>query len=335
MAIKKANELDFSNKKIAMLLTARPGVGKTTLAESASRPLVVDLENGIDRVEACYRGDTSVANPDIPDDEKYAEFVKDLTSSDLSGYDTIVIDSLGKLVELMTPVVIKENPINAQRDGKTLSLKGYGAISVKIAEFIKTVKSLNKDILFIAHVTETQDGDIVKTRVNIPGSTKDRIWDDIDVGGYMEFQGNKRVIHFTPTEKYDAKGTHGITGTYEVPTLKSTKQGGSPKDNHFLTDLFTAIRKDLVDSAESYNSGKSVYDEAMKLAPEAKNAKTVDELNSVCDKIKAVKHGLTSREELGAIVKDKALELGATIFPEPSTYPNVNFLLSGEVKIYI
>ena len=320
MAIKKANELDFTSKKIAMLLTARPGVGKTTLAESAPRPLLIDLENGIDRVEACYRGDTSVANPNIPDDEKYAEFFKDLTTSDLSAYDTIVIDSLGRLVDLMTPVVIKENPVNAQRDGKTLSLKGYGAISAKVSEFIRIVKSLNKNILFIAHVTEVQDKEVIKTRVNIPGSTKDKIWDDIDIGGYMEFQGNKRVIHFSPTESYDAKGTHGITGTYEVPTLKSTMEGGSSKDNHMLSDLFAIIQKDLIESTASYNSGKAVYDEAMKLAPEAQNAKTVDELNAVCDKIKAVKHGLTSREELGAIIKNKASELGATYDKEAKHY---------------
>ena len=56
MPIKKANELDFSNKKISMLLLARPGVGKTTLAFSAPKPLLIDLEDGVDRVEACYRG---------------------------------------------------------------------------------------------------------------------------------------------------------------------------------------------------------------------------------------------------------------------------------------
>ena len=50
MAIKKSSELDFSNKKISFLICARPGVGKTTLAESAPKPLIVDLENGIDSI---------------------------------------------------------------------------------------------------------------------------------------------------------------------------------------------------------------------------------------------------------------------------------------------
>ena len=141
MPIKKANELDFSNKKISMLLLARPGVGKTTLAFSSPRPLLVDLENGVDRVEACYRGgDVMVAEDHLSDKDKYHSFIKDLKESDLSAYDTIIIDSLGKFIELVTPVVIDENPVNGQKDGKTLSLKGYGAISAKVSEFIKLIK---------------------------------------------------------------------------------------------------------------------------------------------------------------------------------------------------
>ena len=201
MAIKKANELNFSNKKISMLLLGRAGCGKSSVAESAPRPLLVDLEDGIDRVEACYRGDVMTADQSLSDAEKYYSFIKDLTTEDLSNYDTIIVDTLGKLIELLIPVVIKENPVNAQKDGKTLSLKGYGAVSTKVSDFIKLIKSLGKHIIFIAHVTEVNDGEVVKTRVNIPGSTKDKIWDDIDLGGYMTFLGKRRVIHFTPTEQ--------------------------------------------------------------------------------------------------------------------------------------
>ena len=309
--IKKAKELDFSNKKIAMLIVARPGVGKTTLAESAPRPLLVDLEDGVARVEACYRGDTSVVDPNTEEGKKFESFVKDLTESDLSDYDTVIIDTLGKLVDLLTPVVIRENPINGQRDGKTLSLKGYGAIGAKITEFIKMVKGLNKHIIFIAHCTEVSDGDTVKTRVNIPGATKDKIWDDIDIGGYMDFMGKERAIHFTPTEKYDAKGCHGISGDYMVPPLKSTKNGGNPADNHFLTDLFTQIQKNIAEDQSAYNSGLEDYKKAIEIIPAIKKITNVDELNNACSQVKGMKHGLTSREEILDAVQKKAKELGA------------------------
>lgn len=320
MAIKKSSELDFSNKKIAMLLIGRAGIGKTSVALSAPRPLLLDLENGVDRVEACYRSDTSTVDPSLPDDKKYEEFIKDLTTEDLSNYDTIIIDTLGKLVDLLTPVVIKENHANAQKDGKTLSLKGYGAVSAKISEFIKLVKGLNKNVVFISHCTEVQDGETVKVRVNIPGSTKDKIWDDIDLGGYMEFLGKKRVIHFTPSEKFDAKGTHGITGTYDIPTLKSTREGGQTKDNHFLTDLFKVVADDLQSSKQTYDENKVIYDKAMEIAPKIKNCQGVDALNLYVQELKMTKHALTSREELLSLVSSKASELGATYDKEAKCY---------------
>lgn len=320
MAIKKANELDFSNKKVSMLLLARPGVGKTTLAMSAPRPLLIDLENGVDRVEACYRGDTSVVDQTKTDEEKYYEFIKDLTTSDLSEYDTIVVDTLGKLIELLTPVVIKENPVNGQKDGKTLSLKGYGAISSKVNEFTKLVEGLGKHIIYIAHVSETQDGDIVKTRVNISGSTKDKIWDNIDLGGYMTFLGKERVIYFTPSEQWDAKGTNGISGMYRIPELKDTKNGGRFEDNNFLKNLFSVFTNNMISTNEKYHNDKAVYDKAMEIAPKIKSCSSVEELNIFVEEIKNTPHALTSRNELLSIVGNKANDLGATYDKETKRY---------------
>jgi hypothetical protein len=320
MAIKKATELDFSNKKISMLLLARPGVGKTTLAMSAPRPLLIDLENGVDRVETCYRGDTSVTDSTLTDEQKYYEFINDITKSDLSDYDTIIIDTLGKLIELLTPIVIKENPVNGQKDGKTLSLKGYGAISIKVNEFTKMIEGLGKNVIYIAHVTETQDNDVIKTRVNIPGSTKDRIWDNIDLGGYMTYLGKDRVIYFSPSEQWDAKGTHGVTGMYKIPTLKDTKSGGKFSDNHFLTDLFNLVTTNMVNDNQSYKHNLEIYNKAMEYAKKINMCTSIDDINTIVDELKNVEHALTSKQELMSMLNTKVSELGGTYDKESKRY---------------
>ena len=320
MAIKKANELDFSNKKIAMLLLARPGSGKTTLASSAPRPLLIDLENGVDRVEACYRCDVSTCEEDVPLEKRYEVFLNDLKNEDLSNYDTIIVDTLGKLIELLTPVVIKENSVNGLKDGKTLSLKGYGAVSSKVKEFINFIKSLNKHIIFISHVTEVNDGEVVKTRVNIPGSTKDSIWNDIDLGGFLEMNGKKRIVSFTPTERYDAKGTHGIKGTYEIPTLKDTQNGGTFADNKFLTNLFDVYIKDIQQSQKQYSEDEKIYNEAMKMVSEIEKIDNIDDLNIVVDKLKDIPHALTSKKELMFHINAVVERLGATYDKEAKRY---------------
>lgn len=318
MAIKKASELNFSQKKIAMLITGRPGGRKTTTALSAPKPLLIDLEDGIDRVEACYRADTMQAEGTMI--ERYQTFINDIANEDLSDYETIVVDTLGKLVDLITPVVIKENAANGQKDGKTLSLKGYGAVAAKIKEFIELVKSKGKHLIFIAHVEEFQDDDVTKVRVSIPGQTKNNIWKDIDLGGYMEFQGKKCVINFTPTTRYDAKGGHGIVGSFEVPVLKSTLEGGNFEDNNFLTVLFDKYLSTFQMEQDLYNTNRNAYKEVMKIVPEIQAITTVDALNDVVKKIKDIKHVLTSREELLSHIANKAEELGATYDKEKKCY---------------
>lgn len=320
MAIKKANELDLTKDRLSILLYGRPGVGKTTLALSANKPLLIDLEYGVSRVEACYRKDTLQAERELSDGEQYESLIKDLTTEDLSDYNTLILDSIGKFMEIVTPVVIKENPVNAQKDGKTLSLKGYGAIATKFKEFTKLVKSLGKDIIWIAHCTEVQDGDLVKTRITIPGSTKDSIWDDIDLGGFIEFQGKQRVIHFTPTQSYDAKGTNGVNGTFDVPALKDTKSGGRLEDNHFINDLIQVYKNDKIEAQKQYSEGVKEYEEAMKILPEIQAISNVDELNAMIEKLANVKHALTSEKELKTYFKEKVKELGATYDKETKRY---------------
>lgn len=319
MAIKKATELDFSNKKVAILISGRPSIGKTSLALSAKNPLLIDLENGVDRVEACYRKDV-MTNNDVPYDKRYEAFVNDLTTSDLSEYDTIIVDTLDKLFDLLVPVVIKENPKNAQNDGRTLSLKGYGAVGVKISDFIKLVESLGKNVVLISHTVEKTDGDVTKVRLAIPGSTKDSIWNDIDIGGYIEYIGKERTIGFSPTERYDAKGVHGVKGVYTIPELKTTKDGGKTEDNHFLEDLINVVINDLNSTNKKYKEDLAIYKEVMKIVPEIKNCENVDTLNSLVEKIKTTTHALTSREELLVHVGTKANELGATYDKENGKY---------------
>lgn len=318
--IKKASELDFTNKNYVMLITGRPGVGKTTLAESAPDPILIDLENGIDRVEAVYRSDVSIVGDDIPDSQKYEAFLADIKSPEMARYKTIIIDSLGKLVDLMTPVVVAMNPQYAQKDGRTLSLKGWGAIKVLEKDFFDLVKSLHKNLIIIAHVSETNDGDVIKTRINVPGAIKDSIWDDVDIGGFIEFNGKERWIYFTPTERFDAKGTHGITGGYALPVLKKSSDGGKFADNHFLTDLFNQMNENLNADAKKANEGKALYDEAMKIKPEIEAATNADELNAAVKKVFAVRHGLTSKNELAAAVNKKAAELGLTYDKKTKRY---------------
>jgi hypothetical protein len=293
--LKKPNELNFSSKKLKMIIAGYPGIGKTTLGLSAPRPLLIDLDKGVDRVEARYRKDVILV-------DDYNELVKDLTTNDLSTYDTIVIDTGGKLLDLLKPQVILENPKNGQKDG-TLALAGWGAISRKFSDFMKLVEGLNKHLVVIFHSKEERDGDETKLRILVEGSTRDNIWQMMDLGGFVEMTGKQRTIGFSNCEKYYAKGTHGIKGVYTIPDLRD---GAS---NTFLTDLFNKVIQDLQNEVTTYAKEKDVYDKAMLTTQFIDKANSVEHINKLVERIKTMEHALTSEKELKLLVHEKAKQL--------------------------
>lgn len=302
--IKKPNEMNFSNKKFAMIIAGVPGIGKTTLALSSPKPLLIDLDKGVSRVVAKYRTDTAEV-------ASYEELVDDLKNADLSQYETIVIDTGGKLLEMLKPVVIKEDAKNGKRDGN-LSLQGYGAVKRKFAQFVSYIKSLDKHLIFVFHATEVAlTDDVTGLRIRMEGSSKDEIWDDIDIGGFVEMIGNSRTIGFSNCSRYYAKGTHGVRGIYDIPTLENGSK------NNFVANLFKIIQDEL----NNENKATSSYSMLMKeLLDAINNVKNLEELNQAYQKIKDANHILTSKEESWFAIKAKATEIGAVFNKEVNVF---------------
>lgn len=292
--IKKPNELDFSNKKFSMIIAGVPGIGKTTLALSAPNPLLIDIDNGVSRVEASYRTDTDVVS-------SYDELCSDLKNSNLSAYDTIIIDTGGKLLEMMKPVVGQKDPKNLKKDG-SLSLQGYGAVKKEFTKFTSAVKAMGKNIIFVFHASEVNlSDDTTGLRIRVEGKTRDEVWDDIDIGGFMEMKGNNRTIGFSNCERYYAKGTHGIHGVYEIPVLTHGAK------NTFVIDLFNKMRQDLISEQKEVSECSKIVAEGRELLSKAKDIK---EFNKAVKAIGAMSHVLTSRDELLAEVNAMAKSNG-------------------------
>ncbi|MDY0386928.1 MAG: ATP-binding protein [Methanolobus sp.] len=305
--LKKPNELDFKDKKFAMIIAGFPGIGKTTLALSAPKPLLIDADQGIDRVEPKYRKDSLQI-------ETYEELLNDLESAEIKNYETLIIDTGAELLELMKPYVIKKNTQNGQRDG-SLTLKGYGAVGLEFTRLIKNVKRMGKNIIVVFHTKEDKDGDFTKLRIAIEGQSKDNIWKYIDIGGFMEMIGKKRTIGFSNCERYFAKGVHGVTGLYEIDELKNDME------NTFVADLFNFMKEKIMSESESFNQEEKDYNEAMKVKLQIDKVTTVEQANRGVEYIKTrVKHALTSEKELKHYLHNKAISLGFVFSKKDGLY---------------
>lgn len=285
--IRKPNQLDFGGKRFNCIIAGVPGIGKTTLALSAPKPLLVDFDDGVMRVDAFYRKDTLTA-------EDGYEAVKELEQSDLSDYETIVIDTAGKMLDTMKAKIMAKDRKNIRGQDNTLSLQGYGALKRDFADLSQRLKKLNKNIVWVCHATEVAlPNEGTGLRIRMEGSSKDDIWDDIDIGGFMEMQGKERNITFGNSDRFYAKGTHGIHGTYQVPTL------GTTGENRFLSDLFDEMRKELEGDSKATDAYKAIM---------AKGKKAIGELaiNEAYEAVKALPEALTSKPELWAMLKEKA-----------------------------
>lgn len=310
--IVKPETMTFADKKIRMLIAGYPGIGKTTLALSAPSPLYIDVDLSAERIN---REVLNLAKG-VTQPRDYDELRHDLgmgatdmelatVKKNLADYQTIVVDTGGKLLTIMGQYGKKIEPKYGQRDG-SLSLKGYGWLGKEFQRFLDhIIYTLDKHIVIVFHTVEDKDGDDTKLRIKAEGSSKNNVWEVMDLGGFMEMRGNTRTIGFSNCERYFAKGTRSIHGVLAIPELTP----GTPND--FLTKLFAEYNAKSAAELEQANADREKYDAAMAMGQDLlDHLVDVDAANALMADFKAIPHALTSSKELGVMWNHRIKELG-------------------------
>lgn len=310
--LKQPNELTFSDKKFSMILYGSPGVGKTTLALSAPNPVLIDFDRGVSRVKAYHRKPTIVCST-------YEEVLKDIASPDVAAFETVVIDTGGSFVNFLQDWAIRDNPaVNRQKNG-ALSLKGFGAVKQEFQRFTNMLRdAMNKNVVYVFHSDEQKDKDgNPQQRLLCEGAARNIVWQPCDFGGYVQMIGNQRVVSFTPTQEFFAKGCYGIEGARNIPAA------GPEVPNDFLTKLFDEARANIAAEMDVFAPQQAAYDKAMKAAKQIVDAANAeDEINAAVVSLQQIDHALTSKKEAAAMLGAKAKELGLVWDKASKTYRN-------------
>ena len=203
---------------IITYIYADPGLGKTSLGFTADKAISFDFDRGAHRTGELRRGAV------VP--VQCWKDVADLTPQDLAPYNTVVIDTVGAMLEsIKTHLLLTAN--NRQKDG-ALKLKAQGLANQTFKQYINTLISLGKDVVFIAHASEDQNGEQIIYRPDLGGKNRNELYRIADIMGYLTTvttgEGkNARVISFKPSPTHHAKNSGalgGETGEVWVPDLK-------------------------------------------------------------------------------------------------------------------
>lgn len=298
--IKQPIDMSFSDKKFSMILYGSPGLGKTTLALSAPAPVLIDFDRGVSRVKAYHRKTTIVC-------QTYEEVLEDIRSPEIKDCQTIIIDTGGSFVTYLQDWAMRANPAQNRQKNGALSLKGFGAVKQEFQRFTNMVRdTMNKNIIYIFHSDEQKDKDgNPMQRLQCEGAARNLVWQPCDLGAYMQMIGNRRVVNFTPTDEFFAKGCYGIDGQREVPTIGLTDK------NDFLARLFDEARANIDAENDAFIPIKEQYDAVMADAREIIAAiNTAEEANAAAEILPNLEHALTSKKECGALLNERAKEIG-------------------------
>ncbi len=306
--IKKSNELVIP-QTVKMMIYGQAGMGKTTVALSAPKPLLLDFDNGVKRVNTAH-----LENVDIVQVDNWKEIQQLLQQdqADLAPYQTIVVDTIGKMMDyIITHCCGTRQP----------QIKDWGRINQEFTWFTRALSSLNKHIIFVAHRDSRKEGDETVFIPSLREKSYNAIVTELDLLGYLEMKSERgvqnRTITFDPTSRNDGKNTCNLPSVMQVPTILNSK--AEPiAPNTFITDqVITPYLSMLAVKIEE----RRKYDELIDaITEDVNNITDAQSANDFAGRIKEYKHIGSSMAKARSLFGAKVKELGLVYDTENKTY---------------
>jgi hypothetical protein len=206
LKITKSNE-HIEVKNIVACVYSPPGIGKTTLGGTADKPLLLDFDAGSYR--AGNRGD-------VVQVDSWAD-VANVNRADLASYKTLVVDTAGRALDVLSSAIIQQNPKQG-RNG-ALTLQGYGELKSTFVSWTKMVRGFGLDVVLLCHSSEERNGDETVQRLDVQGGSKGEIYKASDLMGRIMLVNGQRILNFNPSDVAFGKNPAQLP-VLEVPDYK-------------------------------------------------------------------------------------------------------------------
>jgi len=303
--IKKSNELVIPSI-IKMMIYGQAGMRKTTTALSAPSPLLLDFDNGVKRVNMSHLDGVDIVQITSWND------VQQVLQEDLSAYRTIVVDTIGKMMDFI---------ISYKCGTRQPQIRDWGGINQEFSGFVRNLSNLNKNIIFVAHRDTRKEGDDTVFIPALREKSYNSIVTELDLLGYMEARNeNGRVkctITFDPTSRNDGKNTCNLPSIMEVPTILD-KNGNPTAKNDFITtqviNPYLAMLQVKKAEIDKYNKVIEEIKEQVELVTDAES------INDLLSRLGEFQHIGSSMVAAKVLINNKAKALGLVPNKETKTY---------------
>lgn len=303
--IKKSTELVIPST-VKMMIYGQAGMGKTTLALSAPNPLLLDFDNGVKRVNMAHlEGVDSVQVNSWYD-------MKQLMKEDLTPYRTIVVDTIGKMMDFI---------IESCCNGRQPQIKDWGRINQEFTWFTRALSALNKHIVFVAHRDTRKEGDETVFIPALREKSYNSIVTELDLLGYLEMRNEngiqRRSITFDPTSRNDGKNTCNLPGIMEIPSILNV-QGQPTGKNIFIADYVIKPYEAMLKIKDDQRKGYEAV--VTKIAEAIAKISNAEEANEFVKHINDYEHVGASVARAQEMFRAKVTELGLIYDKESKTY---------------
>jgi hypothetical protein len=152
-------------ENLVLTLYSAPGWGKTSLACSADKPLLLDADKGSHRATGVK--DRVIINT--------WNDVVSLSADELAPYNTVIIDTGGTLITKLMAHLIQQDPKNAGSYGG-MSGKGWGNVNSAIDVLLSKIIGAKKDVVIVCHMEEQEKNGNITERIDASGKPRNTIY---------------------------------------------------------------------------------------------------------------------------------------------------------------
>lgn len=287
---------------INVLIYGQPGSGKTSIAYTMPNPLILDFDKGAHRSMQATLGTTIRV-------DSWAD-VEQVMKMDLTPFDTVIIDTVGRALDYAAAYIIEQNPKMGTAKG-TLTMQGWGELKATFSAWSKRLNVMGKNIVMIAHAKEEKEGDAIRKRPDIQGSSYGEVLKVADFVGYAYLnEASRKVIGFAPTADYFGKDSAAL-GIVELQDFTTAPDYGA--------QLIGKMKAAFLDAADAH---AATVDAVQEWRDTIAGWAAAEEVNAALPALKELSD--TVKVQVKKLVSDRVKALGLVLDKTTGIYHEAN-----------